>query len=225
MRATHTHQSSRRSLTFAAATLAAAAIVGCSSGPPPPLPAQPYEATVAEHRKTKDLIFRTDPVNSPIPAGERATFPGLVYFPVDPAYHVPASLSEDRNAPPVIIELTTSGGTIDRMTRVGVLTFRLPSGVHTLAAFATDADGLRRLFVPFGDLTNRVETYGGGRYLNLDRTATGVYDLDFNLAYNPYCVYNINYTCPIPPPENRLQVSIRAGERMRDTGASGARPY
>ena len=68
--------------------------------------------------------------------------------------------------------------------------------------------------MPFHDLTNRIETYGGGRYMNLDRTATGVYDLDFNSAYHPYCVYNETYECPIPPAENRLAVAIRAGERL-----------
>jgi uncharacterized protein (DUF1684 family) len=52
--------------------------------------------------------------------------------------------------------------------------------------------------------------------MNLDRTATGLYDLDFNTAYHPYCVYNHDYVCPIPPPENRLPVAIRAGERLPD---------
>lgn len=189
--------------------------MGCTSGPPPPVETQSYEVRVAEHRRTKDEVFRTDPDNSPILAAERASFPGLVYFDVAPAYHVPASLTEDRSGPPVEIDLPTSKNTLDRYVRVGTLSFRLPEGTYTLAAFATAQEGLRRLFVPFGDLTNRTETYHGGRYLNLDRTATGLYDLDFNLAYNPYCVYNVNYICPIPPAENRLQVAIRAGERMR----------
>jgi len=73
---------------------------------------------------------------------------------------------------------------------------------------------MRRLFVPFGDLTNGNETYPGGRYLDLDRTATGIYDLDFNRAYHPFCVYNSSYDCPYPPRENRLAVPIRAGERL-----------
>jgi uncharacterized protein (DUF1684 family) len=73
---------------------------------------------------------------------------------------------------------------------------------------------MRRLFVPFGDLTNGAETYKGGRYLDLDRTPTGLYDLDFNRAYHPYCVYDPSYVCPVPPRENRLTVAIRAGERL-----------
>src|SRR5438034_1354480 len=68
--------------------------------------------------------------------------------------------------------------------------------------------------VPFVDLTNGTETYPGGRYLELDRTPTGIYDLDFNRAFHPFCYYNPKYDCPYPPRENRLQIPIRAGERM-----------
>ena len=73
---------------------------------------------------------------------------------------------------------------------------------------------MRRLFVPFGDLTNGMESYSGGRYLDLERTASGVYDLDFNRAYHPFCLFNPSYDCPYPPPESRLKVPIRAGERL-----------
>ena len=66
---------------------------------------------------------------------------------------------------------------------------------------------MRRLFVPFTDMTSGAETYKHGRYLELDRTPTGLYDLDFNRAYHPSCVYNPNYECPVPPKENRLAVA------------------
>ena len=73
---------------------------------------------------------------------------------------------------------------------------------------------MRRMFVPVGDLTNCSETYQGGRYLDLDRTASGVYDLDFNRAYHPFCLFNSGYDCPVPPRENRLPLPVRAGERL-----------
>jgi len=100
------------------------------------------------------------------------------------------------------------------MRRIGTLAFTLRGEPLTLGAFveADDAE-LRRLFVPFGDLTNGTETYPGGRYLDLDRTATGIYDLDFNRAYHPFCFFNPKYDCPYPPPENRLKTPVRAGER------------
>ena len=77
-----------------------------------------------------------------------------------------------------------------------------------------------RLFVPFADQTNGTETYPAGRYLDLTRTATGLYDLDFNRAYHPYCYFNDEYDCPFPPAENRLGIPIRAGERMKGAHAS-----
>ena len=74
---------------------------------------------------------------------------------------------------------------------------------------------MRRLFVPFGDLTNGTETYPGGRYLDLDRTATGIYDLDFNRAYPPVLRTSTpSTTARIPPRENRLSIPIKAGEKL-----------
>ena len=101
------------------------------------------------------------------------------------------------------------------MRRIGTLRFTLHGKELTLTAFV-DASGsdLKQLFVPFGDLTNGNETYPGGRYLDLERTATGIYDLDFNRAFNPFCVFNAKYDCPLPPRENRLPAPIRAGERL-----------
>jgi len=70
--------------------------------------------------------------------------------------------------------------------------------------------------VMFSDMTSGTETYAAGRYIDLDRTASGIYELDFNKAYHPYCVYNASYECPYPPPENRLKVPIHAGEKLKD---------
>lgn len=200
----------------ATAVLLALALSGaaCSSGPPPPAGTGVSHADrVQESRASKDEFFRLGD-DSPIPREERAAFQGLVYFPIDGRFNIPASLAPEQSDPPVVIELATSRDRVDRLARVGTLTFRLDEATYTLTAFATAADGLERLFVPFGDLTNRNETYGGGRYLNLTRTPTGLYELDFNLAYNPYCVYDVNYECPLPPAENRLPIAIRAGERL-----------
>jgi uncharacterized protein (DUF1684 family) len=150
---------------------------------------------------------------SPVPADKRATFPPLPYFAIDPAYQVPASLTV---APgDAVLELPTSTGKRRRMRRIGTLKFTLKGQPLTLTAFVdADTNDVRRLFVPFGDLTNGTETYAGGRYLDLDRTATGIYDLDFNRAYHPFCVFNATYDCPYPPRENRLAVPIRAGEKL-----------
>jgi uncharacterized protein (DUF1684 family) len=188
--------------------------VACSSGPPPP-DAGPYEKQIQDNRASKDLMFRNDVRESPIPVAERATFAGLSYYPIDPTYRLPALLKEDKSGPPLIIELQTSANVPRRMRRVGTLAFSLQGVPYTLLAFNDiDAADLNRLFVPFGDLTSGRETYGGGRYIELDRTPTGFYDLDFNRAYHPYCLYNPSFECPVPPRENRLPIAILAGEKL-----------
>ena len=151
-----------------------------------------------------------------MPPEKRATFPPLPYYDIDPAYQVPAALSVAPGEE--VLELPTSTGQRRKMRRIGTLRFTLKGQPLTLSAFVdASTNDMRRLFVPFGDLTNGTETYPGGRYLDLDRTATGIYDLDFNRAYHPFCVFNAEYDCPYPPRENRLQVPIRAGERLPGT--------
>lgn len=164
-------------------------------------------------RAEKDRFMR-ESSESPVPAGARADFPPLLYFPIDPAYRVPASLTDAPAGQG--LELPTSTGQRRKMRRAGALRFSLHGQELTLTAFVdADATDMRRLFVPFGDFTNGAETYPGGRYLDLDRTATAIYDLDFNRAYHPFCVYNVSYDCPYPPRENRLSVPLRAGERLK----------
>ena len=110
--------------------------------------------------------------------------------------------------------MPTSTGKIRKQQRVGVLEFTLKGQPLTLGAFVEAGADINRLFVPFSDMTSGTETYAAGRYLELDRTASGVYTVDFNKAYNPYCYYNADFDCPYPPRESRLPLPIRAGERL-----------
>jgi uncharacterized protein len=172
----------------------------------------PYAEEIAAWRATKDEFMRSSN-DSPIPAERRRAFPRLAYFPVAPEYRVPAALTVSRGSD--ILEIPTSRGERRRHQRVGKLSFTLKGQLLTLTAFLeVGQEDMSRLFVPFGDLTNGTETYPGGRYLDLERTATGIYDVDFNRAYHPYCYYNPAFDCPYPPRENRLPLPIRAGERM-----------
>lgn len=119
-------------------------------------------------------------------------------------------LSEDRP----VFEMPTSTGAMRRMQRVGVLEFTFEGQRLTLGAFVEDGTRqISQLFVPFGDPTNGTETYPAGRYLDLHPTASGIYEIDFNRAYNPYCAYSLAYECPFPPSSNRLSVPVRAGEK------------
>jgi len=184
-------------------------LVACSAGPEPAAP------DVASWRAEKDRYMRESP-DSPVPEAGRASFQPLPYYAIDPSYQVPAALTVAPGE--AVLELPTSTGQRRKMRVIGTLKFTLKGQPLTLSAFVdANTNDVRRLFVPFGDLTNGTETYAGGRYLDLDRTATGIYDLDFNRAYHPFCVFNVEYDCPYPPRENRLKVPIRAGERLPAT--------
>jgi uncharacterized protein len=186
-------------------------LLAAACGPPPPVP---YAQQIQEHRAAKDAAFASDSQESPVPATDRTRFLPLAYFPVDEGYHVPARLAPAPGE--VALEIPTSTGQRRRMRRAGQLRFSVKGQPLTLTAFVEENDqAMQRLFVPFGDPTNGTETYIGGRYLDLDRTTTGLYDLDFNRAYHPYCVYNSQYDCPYPPRENRVTTPIRSGERLR----------
>lgn len=181
-------------------------ICACTAAPAPSAP------DVARWRAEKDRYMRESP-ESPVPPAQRATFAPLPYYDIDPGYRVPAALTVSPGE--AVLELPTSTGQRRRMRRIGSLDFTLKGQQLSLSAFVdADTNDVSRLFVPFGDLTNGTETYAGGRYLDLERTATGIYDLDFNRAYHPFCVFNAEYDCPYPPRENRLPVLIRAGERL-----------
>jgi uncharacterized protein len=172
----------------------------------------PYEEGIAAWRAEKDRFMRESP-DSPIIEAQRPSFPDLPYYPTNVEYRVPAAL---KVAPAGdVIEMPTSTGQRRKMRRIGALEFTLKGELLKLTAFADASDQtLQRLFVPFSDRTNGTETYPGGRYLDLDRTATGLYDLDFNRAYSPFCHFNPAYDCPVPPRENRLPIPIRAGETL-----------
>ena len=177
----------------------------------------PGAPDVATWRAEKDRYFRESP-ESPVPEEQRASFEPLPYYPIDPVYQVPAALTMAPGEE--VLELPTSTGLRRKMRKIGALQFTLKGQALALTAFVdASTNDVSRLFVPFGDMTNGNETYPGGRYLDLDRTATGIYDLDFNRAYHPFCVFNPTYDCPYPPRENRLAIPLRAGERLRSSNA------
>jgi len=192
--------------------VAGIAFAGCNAGNPPPAETEgDYAGQIQIERAAKDEAFRNQP-NEPVPATKVKDFIPLKYFPPDPDYVVPASLNPSKER--VIIEMLTSQGKVRKHQRVGVLEFTLKGQPLTLGAFIEAGAGLDRLFVPFSDMTSGTETYAAGRYLELDRTSSGVYTIDFNKAFHPYCYYNPSYDCPYPPRESRLAVPIRAGERL-----------
>jgi len=193
----------------AAAAMAIVINIACGSAPPDN---RNYAAKIAAARAEKDALFQKS--SQPIPPERKAELLPLAYFPVDPDYNVPAVLkpTDDRTT----LLVPTSTGTTRQMRRAGTLEFSLKGQPMRLTALVDLTDrNLDHLTVMFNDLTSGTETYPAGRYIDLDRNATGIYDLDFNRAYQPYCYYSPTYECPYPPPENRLKMPIRAGERLK----------
>lgn len=172
-------------------------------------PVEDYATRVAAARAAKDENFKTA-ADSPVPADKRGMLVPLHYFPIDENFAIPATLEplEQRKH----MQVPTSTGKIRDLESVGVLKFSWKGQLLRLTAFLEE--GEPRLFVPFTDQTTGNETYAAGRYLNLDPTATGIYVVDFNAAYHPYCYYSDEFDCPFPPPENRLAIPVHAGERL-----------
>ncbi len=173
-----------------------------------------YGEAVAQFRADKDAYFKTGD-RSPVPAAEREAFTGLAYYPVDPAYYF-----EDRKLEPYAgdepsqFQIPTSDGKLRPAHRAGTLGFELGGEPRKLTGYVLDEGDPTSLFVPFLDATSGTETYGAGRYLDLEPEEDGTYILDFNLAYHPSCVYDPIYSCPLTPAENRLPVRVEAGERL-----------
>lgn len=176
-------------------------------------------ASLEALRAEKDRLFRVDP-GSPLTAEQRATFRGLRYYPIDPDAALIVRVEEFADHPPA--PLGTNAGQVLEYLRWGEVRFTWQGEPCRLTVFRADPDD-PNLFVPFRDATSGGETYGGGRYLELLDRGDGTYLLDFNRAYNPYCAYNAEWSCPLPPPENRLPVPVRAGEQAFEANDTAAR--
>ena len=191
------------------------ALVGaaCSSNPSVPDDDAAAIKEIEAHRADRDRYMRED-ASSPIPAAKKSVLVPLRYYPPDTAFTVPAVLDVKAGARPVM-EVPTSTGAPRRVELVGTLQFTLRGEKLALSAFVDEGTRqISQLFVPFADTTSGTDTYPAGRYLDLVPTATGIYTIDFNKAYNPFCAYNNSYECPLPPPSNRLKVAITAGEKV-----------
>ncbi len=208
-----------RSIVLAAACAAAFAAVlsGCSrreaEQPAKVAPPAAAEDELMRYRKERDQAFKSGP-NSPLPEDERAKFTGLNYYPPNPALRYRVKLN--RYPMPKRVRIGTNTGEIRIGLRYGYFEFEVDGKPCRLQVYRLTDDpavGPASLFIPFKDSTSGSETYGGGRYIDLTENTSGVYDLDFNLAYNPSCAFSEGFSCPVPPVENWLPVPIRAGEK------------
>lgn len=166
-------------------------------------------STLEAFRKAKDEFFARHP-QSPLTPEQQRHFTGLAYFPENQDLRLEVEV--ERLPDQQQIQMQTSTGDLQTYVRYGRFRFTVNGQQAELTLYA----GPHGFFLPFVDSLAGVETYGAGRYLEPEQLPDGKFLVDFNMAYNPYCAYNELYSCPIPPAENRLQVPIRAGEKIFD---------
>lgn len=184
-------------------------IVACSGKQPAAIGETPFQIKMNADFK--------DASKSPLKSKDLKTFQGLDFFPFDSAFMVKAILKRTPDSDWFNMKTTTDRISKERV--FGTLSFDLKGNSYQLNIYQgeenLETEGLENyLFLPFLDDTNGDSTYGGGRYIDLEIPYGDIMTIDFNKAYNPYCVYNEKYSCPIVPRVNYLNIEITAGLKM-----------
>jgi len=171
--------------------------------------------TCRRFREGRDRLFRTHP-QSALPPERRSDFSGLHYFDYDRAYRF--VLPVDTAVEPLLVEADLGDDGLIRLQRIGRVHFTLAGQSLSLSLYWIMGYG-GGIFLPFRDLTNNHETYGGGRYVldTIKHADLGQQDgrlvIDFNYAYNPSCAFDERWVCPLAPAVNRVGVRVEAGEK------------
>ncbi|MCE7064119.1 DUF1684 domain-containing protein [Dyadobacter sp. CY326] len=167
-----------------------------------------YKTTILAEREAKDEQFKTAD-DSPI--ADKEAFHGLHYFQPNLTYRIKANISPYTNDDKEVVVKYTDG-TSEKYEKYGYANFKIGDQEEKLLLLKNESV----ISVLFKDATSGKQTYGGGRYLDypVSEIKNNVITLDFNKAYNPYCVYQESYACPVPPAENTLSVAILAGEQL-----------
>lgn len=160
-----------------------------------------------EYRRDRDHFYKHAPT-SPLPNEARDTFDGLSYFEEDHSLIFDTALDPVQ---PTEVAIATTTGDERTYLRVATATVSIEGEDVTVALFSS---GHESLFLPFRDATSGSESYGAARYVDVHPKGDGTAIIDFNYAYAPYCAVSDAYSCALPPAENWLTVSIRAGERL-----------
>jgi uncharacterized protein (DUF1684 family) len=172
------------------------------------------------HRTEMDKEFG-DTATSILPNHTALNFKQLNYFKPNDKFNI---LANFKKAIGKEFFMTTSSGNKKTFRQYGILSFTIDSKLYKLPIYQNiklmQNDKYKDyIFIPFTDLTNNNETYGGGRYIEAKKPTGKTYQLDFNYAFNPYCHYTTGYNCPIPPKEIFLDIRIEAGEKKFDIEA------
>ncbi|HET6404006.1 MAG TPA: DUF1684 domain-containing protein [Candidatus Thermoplasmatota archaeon] len=172
-----------------------------------------WQDEVEEERRWREALYLGD--ETPLSREARARFQGLRWWPLDPRFRV-ERVRLVRHRAPLPGRLAATGPDAVELLEVGSLSFALGGTPCRLLVYepAPGEADQPYLLVPFRDATSGNETYGAGRYLDLEPHPEDAYALDFNRAYHPYCAYDDAWSCALPPPENRLPLRVEAGERL-----------
>lgn len=173
-----------------------------------------FSKTDAQKFQKKINSEYADPKTSPLLAKDLKTFKSLDFFPISETYFVNATLVKAKGGK--VFEMKTSGNYTSKYIKYGTLNFKINGKDCKLAVYQSlelivQEKYKNHLFLPFTDLTSGKQSYGGGRYIDLEIPKGNIIAIDFNQAYNPYCAYNYKYSCPLVPSENDLNIEIKAG--------------
>ena len=170
-----------------------------------------YISRIEIERKDKNSFMLSS--TSPLTDEEKQRFTGLNYYPINEDFKVTATLELINQKQPIFIPSTT--GEDLKYIPFAYASFNLAGEESRVILYQDwEENDPNRLSLMFADGTSTFETYGGGRYLDVLYRNIDKIELDFNQAYNPYCHFNEEYSCPIPPRENLLNVKILAGEKL-----------
>lgn len=170
-----------------------------------------YVENIQKERERQFRFLRFN-IDSPLEEDQKSELTSLSFYPIDMTYRVRAKMVpvEDRR----MLEIPMTDGTVEKYLKHSYAEFQLDGQpLRLLLLQAAKESDKRNFFLAFADATSGAETYGGGRYINLRQDGKNSITIDFNMAYNPYCAYNPNYACPLPPRENILEIPIRVGEK------------
>ncbi len=204
-------ETSFRILTHALALILALLLVSCGKNYSPEQKA--YIAKIEKERAAKNEWMKNDP-SSPFNKKSKIEFHDLNYFDVDPDYAFKSKLFE--YAPKDSVTVMGTKGDERKMVRYGYFKINHEKKDYIINFYeGASKSGEKYYTISFTDRTTNQETYGVGRYIEMELNPDPnyLYDVDFNLAFSPYCSYSPDYTCSIPLKEDHIPMAIRAGEK------------
>ncbi len=170
-------------------------------------------ATAKAYQKNLDVEY-ANPKESPLEPADLKTFHGLDFYPISAQFAVKAHFRKSEKEK--VFKMKTTGSRLPEYVKYGELHFtidgkKLKLNVYQNVELIKKPGFEDYLFLPFSDLTCGKQSYIGGRYIDMKIPKTHMVLIDFNTAYNPYCAYSHNYSCPVVPLENDLDIEIKAG--------------